>query len=194
MFAVFAAFAATLASAQAPATGACAYDRQRIMALDQRAFDQDRTGGWRLLARNPRCRAVAADLIRDYREAHGLSASILFWHEGQMRANAGQTERAIALFDRSRREEPDAFGWNLYVDASIAFLRGDRPALEAARNALAALPRPADFAPRDTQGRPVNMAWPPNLNVVDALAACFGRPYAMAYSCAAPVAVRPGER
>lgn len=194
MLTALATFAATLASAQGPAADACAYDRQRIMALDQRTFDQDRTGGWRLLARNPQCRAVAADLIRDYREAHGLSASILFWHEGQMRANAGQTERAIALFDRSRHAEPDSFGWNLYVDATIAFLRGDRPALQAARDALAARPRPADFAPRDSQGRPVNLTWPPNLNVVDALLACIGRTYAEAYACTAPIAVRRTER
>jgi hypothetical protein len=78
------------------------------------------------------------------------------------------------------------------VDATIAFLRGDRPALLAARTALAALPRPADFAPRDVQGRPVAMNWPPNLNVVDGLLACFGRPYAEAYGgCAAPV--RPAQ-
>lgn len=162
------------------------------MALDQRAFDQDMDGGWRALARDSACRIVAADLIRDYREAHSLTAPILFWHEGQMRAEAGQTEMAIVLFDRSRHD--DRFGWNLYVDASIAFLRRDRDALQRARDALAALPRPAGFQSTDTNGRPINLAWPPNLNVVDALIRCFGRPYAEAYACAAPVTVQHTTR
>jgi len=177
------AFAALLLSAHAPTADPCAYDRAAMMALDQRAFDQDLRGGWRILARDPRCAAAAADLIRDYREAHGVAATTSYWHEGQMRAEAGQYEAAIALFDRARHPEPDDFGWNLYVDASIAFLRGDRPALVAAHDALAARPRPADFAPRDPQGNPVEIAWPPNLNVVEALIACFGRSYAEAYAC-----------
>jgi hypothetical protein len=176
-----------LTTLQAPAAPSCAYDRERIMALDQRAFDQDMEGGWRVLAREPACAVAAADLIRDYREAHHLSASILYWHEGQMRAEAGQYEAAIALFERSRAAEPDPFGWNLYVDASIAFLHADRPALLRARAALAALPRPQNFAPRDPDGRPVNIAWPMNLNVVDGLIRCFGQSYASAYACAAPM-------
>ena len=158
------------------------------MALDQRAFDQDMDGGWRTLAHDPACRAAAADLIRDYREAHALTDSILFWHEGQMRAEAGQTHAAIVLFNRSRHDDP--FGWNLYVDASIAFLRRDRAALQRARDALAVLPRPPHFQPRDVNRRPINLAWPPNLNVVDALIRCFGRAYAKAYACAPPIATR----
>ncbi len=175
-----------LAALQQPPAPSCAYDRGRLMALDQQAFDQDMQGGWRVLAREPACVGVAADLIRDYREAHHLSATILYWHEGQMRAEAGQYEAAIALFDRSRHPEPDAFGWNIYVDASIAFLRADRPALLRARAALAALPRPADFEPRDPSGRPLNLTWPMNLHVVDALIRCFGQSYASAYACPAP--------
>jgi hypothetical protein len=92
------------------------------------------------------------------------------------------------LFDRSRHVDP--FGWNLYVDASIAFLRGDRAVLQRARDALAVLPRPPHFQPRDMAGRPINLSWPPNLNVVDALIRCFGRAYAKAYACAPPIATR----
>lgn len=165
-----------------------------MMALEPRAFDQDLEGGWRILAYIPGCAAAAADLIRDYRDTHALTTSTLYWHEGQMRAEAGQSAAAIALFDRARHDEPDGFGWNFYVDASIAFLRGDRPALQAARERLAALPRPPDFNPRDSQGQPLALAWPPNLNVVDGFLACFGRAYAEAYRCAAPIMVREGDR
>jgi hypothetical protein len=180
--------------AQAQSAEPCAYDRAAMMALDQQAFDQDPAGGWRRLARDPRCRMAAADLIRDYREARGLTATILFFHEGQIRAVAGQNEAAIALFERSRHTDEDAIGWNHYVAATIAFLRGDRPALLAARTALAAQQRPADFDPRDSQGRPVDMSWPPNLNVVDTLLACFGRSYAEAYrGCAPPTRAMGSE-
>lgn len=174
-------------------TGPCVYDRTAMLALDQQAFDQDMDGGWRALAARPGCTLAAADLIRDYRRAHGSDAGILYWHEGQLRANAGQTGQAIELFERSRKAD-DPFGWNPYVDASIAFLRGDRPALLAARDALARLPRPADFAPRDQNGEPIEIRWPPNLQVVDRLIACFGQGYRIAYSgsCAAPQPI-PGD-
>jgi hypothetical protein len=157
----------------------CEFDRGQMLALDQQAFDQDIQGGWRKLARNPKCLATAANLIREYREHHRSDAPILFWHEGQLRAELDQYSEAIALFEKSRKSKPDGMGWNEYVDASIAFLRGDRAAFDAARNALAALPRPANFDLRDRDGREV--PWPMNLNVVDSLGRCFGRPYGEAY-------------
>ena len=179
--------------AAAPTVEPCAYDRVAMLALDQRAFDQDLRGGWRVLARDTRCMAMAADLIRDYREAHGLTTTILYWHEGQMRAEAGQYEEAIALFDRARHAEPDEIGWNHYVDASIAFLRRDLPALRRARTALAAVRRPPGFAPVDVHGSPANIIWPLNLNVVDALLTCFGQSYALAYRCSRPNTHRTGH-
>lgn len=162
----------------------CVPNRQQVLGLSQQAFDQDLQGGWRAVSARDECVAAAADLIRDYRERHRLNDTILFWHEGQLRASDGQTEAAIALFERSRKEPADAFGWNQYVDATIAFLRNDRPALLAARASLAGLPRPAGFAPRDPQGHPIDLSWPMNLNVVDGLIACFGRPYREAYGTA----------
>jgi hypothetical protein len=166
----------------------CIADRERLLALDPRAFDQDLEGGWRAVALREECQSAAADLIRDYRRLHGLSDSILYWHEGQLRALAGETKAAIALFERSRKGPGDRFGWDAYVDATIAFLRHDRRALMAARESLARLPRPADFDPRDPQGHPLRMAWPVNLDVVDGFIACFGRTYVQAYgpACRAP--------
>lgn len=169
------------AAAPTPANP-CPADYQALLALDYQAFDQDMTGGWRALSQRPGCETVAADLIRVYRMNIESHISILYWHEAQLRANAGQSDQAIALMERSRKEE-DGFGWNLYVDASIAFLRGDRAALVAARERLAALPRPADFREQELPNG-FRLTWPMNLAVVDALVRCFGRPYREAYGSA----------
>lgn len=178
-----------------PVETACAHDRKALLALPEQAFDQDLSnggGGWRALAAKPGCALVAADLVRDYRARHGAEGGILAWHEGQLRAEAGQYEQAATLFDRARKPQEDPIGWNAYVDASIAFVRGDRASLEAARARLAAVPYVADDDMPPLKdgyvefpaegGRPaVRMRWPPNLEVVDALIRCFGKPYATAY-------------
>lgn len=173
----------------------CTYDRAAMMALPQRAFDQDMTGGWRGLSMRG-CQAEAADLIRDWRETNkpGSGASTLYWHEGQLRAEMGQDAAAIALFERSRKtaEEDRGMGWNLYVDGSIAFIRRDRAAFDRARAALAALPKPAGFDLRTklADGTPITMAWPMNLNVLDGFARCWGKSYNEAYGkCAVPMRV-----
>lgn len=158
----------------------CRYDRTAMLALDQQAFDQDMDGGWRALSKRG-CMAQAADLIRDWRGAHPSDkpdASILFWHEGQMRAELGQTRQAIALFEQSRKpaEMDRGWGWNLYVDGSIAFLRGDRAGLERARAALAVLPKPPELADaRGPDGKPMMVRWPMNLNVLDGFLRCWGQ-------------------
>src|ERR1700730_4707468 len=124
-----------------PGAFLCIFDRAKLLALDEHSFDQDMNGGWRAVAQHEDCTEVAADLIREYRETRGLVSTILYWPEGPLRALAGATDEAIRLFEKSRKAD-DAFGWNLYVDASIAFLRHDKPALLAAREALARRPRP----------------------------------------------------
>lgn len=166
---------------ESSAAADCSYDRDALLALDQRAFDQDMKGGWRAVARREECIGVAADLIRDYREARGQDSPLLYWlywHEGQLRATLGETEEAIGLFQQSRdpKDTPYAHAWNLYVDATIAFLQQDEPALLDARESLAQLPRPPDYF---QQGGP--LSWPMNLSVVDMLVACFGQPYEEAY-------------
>jgi hypothetical protein len=158
----------------------CMFDRAELLALDEHSFDQDMNGGWRAVAQHEECIEVAADLIREYRETRGLISTILYWHEGQLRAEAGSTDEAIRLFEKSRKAD-DVFGWNLYVDASIAFLKRDKPALLAAREALARLPRPENFNPRDAQGHVVYISWPPNLDFVDGFITCFDRGYKEAY-------------
>lgn len=180
----------------------CEYDAEAMLALDENAFDQDWSGsggGWRAVANIPGCELAAADLLAAYRAKHQSSSSILAWHEGQMRASAGQYERAIPLMESARKPaDQDFAGWNYYVDASLAFLRHDKPGLLAARERLARVAYPEDWPPLKggyvelaTQpGQPpVKMRWPPNIDVVDGLIACFEKPYSEAYetSCRPPI-------
>jgi hypothetical protein len=159
-------------------------DRERLLSLDLAAFDQDLNGGWRRIASMPYCAEDAADLIEAYRNRRDAEDITLIFHEGQLRARAGQTDRAIALFERCRKDpERDAIGWNHYVDATIAFLKQNRQALLRSRDALAALEKPSDFRPVDQDGNPVDISWPPNLQVVDGFLTCFDRPYSEAYGC-----------
>lgn len=88
---------------------------------------------------------------------------MLFWHEGQMRALIGETDQAIEFFLKSKRT-PD---WDAYVDATVAFLRNDRPTLETARASLLAAANGSSS--------------PPNLNVVDGFLKCFGQTYEQVY-------------
>ncbi|WP_349656292.1 hypothetical protein [Xanthomonas sp. 10-10] len=172
---------------------ACVYDRAAMLALDENAFDQDMQGGWRTIADRPGCTVAAADLLREYRLAHAITGGVVTWHEGQMRAEAGQTAQAIALFEKSYKPAAqDLAGWNLYVDAMLAFLKRDRASLDAVRARLATVPYPqAKDAPPLQDGYMVfpaakgraemKIRWPPNLDVVDGLIKCYDEPYAVAY-------------
>ncbi|MFT3762617.1 MAG: hypothetical protein QM761_08410 [Pseudoxanthomonas sp.] len=176
-----------------PAADKCAYDKAAMLALDENAFDQDVSnggGGWRAIGNIPGCEIAAADLIAAYKRKHGLDTPILNWHEGQMRASAGQTERAIGLLSAARKDgEPGQEAWNEYVDATVAFLRRDRQGLLRARDRLAQAPIPEGMPPvKDGymelevgNGQTMKMRWPMNIDVVDGLIACFDKPYDEAY-------------
>lgn len=170
----------------------CSFDRARLMALDQQHFDQDTKGGWRAVAHRSGCMSIAADLIRDYRQAHHSQSSTLYWHEAQLRANAGDYKQAIPLMEQSREpKKKDFIGWNDYVDATIAFLRKDRAALADARAKLAAVHvKPGSGFPpakngfvevRFGNGMLRKVRWPFNLDVVDGLIHCFDKSYKVAY-------------
>jgi hypothetical protein len=143
--------------------GACQYDKAPLLALGFQAFDQTPEQGWRKLTGGDKCLVEAADLIRDWRTANNSPHPMLYWHEGQLRALHGSVEEAVSLMELSRPEEGGIAGWNHYVDATIAFLRKDRPAFEKARAALAAMPQP------------------PYLDVVDRLGRCFAKAYIQSY-------------
>ena len=172
-------------------TVSCINNRDALLAMSFEEFDQDLDGGWRIIADRDECQIEAADLLADYRAQYendesfqGLST--LIWHEGQVRAGAGQTERALALFRRSYKEitHDTDLAWNFYVDATIAFLEQDRDALDAAHAGLKAVPEPdywAAAAEKFEAEYGQKIVWPSNLNVVEALQSCFGRPYSQAY-------------
>ena len=163
----------------------CSYDRTAMIALSQNEFDQDMSGGWRKLA-DAGCQLEAAELIADWRTAHKSSSTALYWHEGQMRASIGQNDVAIALFEKARKSESEdaGWGWNHYVDGTIAFLRGDKAALLAARTRLSLMPEPESAKNAiDIHGNPVKTVWPLNLDVLDRLISCWGKSNNQAYGC-----------
>jgi len=188
------AFAAALQTTPAPApeltmAPACAYDREAMMALSPDAFDQDLSGGWRALEQKPGCTETAADLLADWREAHRAELKIgdlhiNYWHEGQLRAGLGQTQRAVRLLMAGVNPEVQGDGFQEYAIGTVAFLNGDRAGLEAARARLAATPEPDNWAETTASFREkygVTIKWPMNLEVLDGLIACFGKPYDEAY-------------
>lgn len=165
-------------------TDLCEYDEAEMLAIDPWDFDQDPDSGWQKLAAHEDCVEVAADLIRIYYENREMPEGghrIMVWHEGQLRAEIGQTEEAINLFKQAYNPE-DSTGWNYYVDATIAFLQDDLDRLQTNREKLAAVPEPENFNPVDEDGNPVDFPWPMNLHVVDRLIECFGADYIVAYS------------
>lgn len=172
--------AAARSSATQSQPEACVYDRAKLLALDIDQFDQDPTGGWRAVANQRGCFGAAADLIRDYHAALPEKSFLLYWHEGQVRAIDGDYAAAAPLFEKSYDSQSDAVGWNLYVDATIAFVRRDKTALAKAYFALANLPVPANVQ-LDQNGNSIADSWPPNMEVVQDLLACFAQEYREAY-------------
>lgn len=173
----------------------CGVDETRflsLMALEQNAFDQDFSGGWRPVGDEPGCEQAAADLLIAYMDQsphfNPERPGVIGWHAGQMLAMSGETEQAIAYFDAARFSNAD---WNLYVDATIAFMRRDRAAAEAARADLATMPPSEEEMAARRQFLADNphirmpdgyVEQPQNLNVVDRLLTCWDAPYADAYS------------
>ena len=188
----FALAAAMGTSAEPSKAPDCSYDRAAMLAMEPGRFDQDLAGGWRTLA-DRGCTREAADLLSAYGALPKAEGNVIItWHEGQLRAELGQTAQAIALMERSHKpvNGSDPGYWNAYVDGMVAFLRQDRGALEKARARLVAIPTPTAMAENIKDGRyhftteggqQVQMPWPPNLDVLDGLLRCFGKPYVKAY-------------
>jgi hypothetical protein len=160
----------------------CESVARSTLELNERSFDQDERQGWRPLAR-PGCFVAAADLIAAWRQRHPEHGPMLYFHEAQMRAAGGQYAAAAPLFAKAR-SGPNEWridtGWNHYIDASIAFVRRDLPALRSARATLASLPIPAEQpgVAEAAKAEPRPESWPPNIDVVDGLIRCFEKGYA----------------
>ncbi len=187
------AIVAALSLGQTP----CLQPDAAMLALSLHDFDQT-DAGWRSLE-SEGCEASTADAIARYRSENatrlaGEDTGTLDWHEGQMRASAGQTEAAIAIFE-ARLDKSHA-STRPYHEATVAFLKRDRAAFDAARARLLALPEPEAFTrakARYTETYPdlPPLQWPLNRDIVDGFAACFDRPYREAYACDAQGTVRP---
>ena len=160
----------------------CSYDREAMLALDYDSFDQDLTGGWRLLTERG-CDAEAAELIREWRYVNRSNVGVLYWHEGQMRAFAGQTEEALELLQLGYKSPflDGDFGFNHYVDGTIAFLIRDREMFDAALASLQAVPVPEEAFYTTPEGEVRQMDWPPNLSVMQAMGRCWDKSYREAY-------------
>ena len=167
---------------------ACIEDREALLALDYEAFDQDFQGGWRAVSEQPGCMIAAAELIVEYN--HQLISNgnpvrkSLPWHAGQLYASEGETQKAISLFKQSYAPVGNSKSWNLYVDASIAFLEKDRAGFDQKFKELRDLPKPPNWeqSVKYTQEKwGYTPQWPNNLNVFEAFDRCFEKTYSEAY-------------
>ena len=62
-FTAVAFFFLLLGSPAIHAADRCKYDEEALLALDENAFDQDLSGGWRAIASIPGCELAAAELL-----------------------------------------------------------------------------------------------------------------------------------
>src|SRR5215203_2732000 len=139
-------------------------------ALPYAAFD-NRVGpyGWRALAAVG-CTDTAVSLLAQYLAANGDRLTTaqrreVAFHIGQALAMADRVQEAIAPFEQALDSEAPA-EWATYVKATLAFLRRDWAALQAARASYAAL------APGSVR-----------LRIIDGLLACPTEPYTKAAHC-----------
>ena len=171
-----------LAGCARPAEQSCEADADAMLDMSFAAFDQG-PDGWRSLDGSLSCSNYADDVLSEYRSRHGpilgaANVSLLMWHEAQVLALQGDSARALELMKAA--EYPDEPQWQkLYREGSIAFLESDMERLQTARDRLSRLPREAILM---TPGEP-SVPWPPNLDVLDGLISCFGKPYGIAYAC-----------
>lgn len=167
---------------------ACAADREAILALEFIAFDQTAGSGWRPLY-EAGCYEEAAGLVRDWAVRHGQAPSIIPYHEAQLWGYAGRSDFAIPMFERIIRgmAADPSDPWRLYTEGNLAFLQRDKSRLEAATAKLAALPRPANWGTTraiTADGKPAPpQAWPPNLNILQAMLRCWDETYEVAAHC-----------
>jgi hypothetical protein len=182
------AFVAAGAHAQTPQKSAaeCGVQLSKYLEMGFADFDQ-RAGGWREIADKPGCEVAAADVVKQYRSWILSRMDGLIGHEAQLRASAGDTANGLRLFrEQLAMQDDDALN-RLKLEGFIAFLERDKDRLVAARNKLAVLPEPPEFAAaaetaKKRAGRSdIQLNWPPNLAVLDALIGCFGKSFREAF-------------
>lgn len=122
------------------------WERDAVISLPWQQFDQILDSGWRVYSARHEYRA-AADVIEVYLKQHPeltvRQGAVSHFHAGQMRVYDGRAEAGVALMKEAVVPEippglPD--DWNIMVSAHIAFVTGDRAALVALKEQVAALP------------------------------------------------------
>ncbi|WP_287830312.1 hypothetical protein [Idiomarina sp.] len=162
----------------------CDFKFDDMLKMSPRNFDQDFEKGWVQVADKEGCKEASANLISLYYTVRDLPAPVtqtLKFHEAQLRAELGQTQHAISLFKETLREK-NKNGWNYYVLGTIAFLEKDREKLTEAIQSLSNVKKPEGFNPVDSNGNPIKVEWPPNLDVLQRYNQCFEKGYLEAYS------------
>lgn len=155
-------------------------ERQTLLQLQFKQFDQQPGSGWRPLYAG-KCYLHAAALLEDYMKEHPDAARkhyMLPFHTGQMFALGGKHSEAIRWMQKGHSDrKSDLIDWNAFVDANIAFLRHDRDVLLKQRSLInQQLPMPKQRGVPDwAAGKKMN------LDVVDGFIACFEKPYESAY-------------
>jgi len=125
--------------------------------------------GWRALAAAG-CVDSAVSLLARYAEVNRARLASaqrreIAFHIGQALAMVGREQEAIAPLEQALDADAPA-EWATYVKATLAFLRRDLAALQAARASYAAL------APGSMR-----------LRIIDGLVACANEPYMKAAHC-----------
>ena len=140
------------------------------LSLGYAAFDEHPgKHGWRNLGATG-CPEAAVELLEAYVQAHGNELSAeqqreAAFHMGQTLALAGREPQSLPYFERAQSADATP-EWRAYVAATIAFLRRDRAALEAAHTAYEAI-------------SPDSM----RLRVIEGFIACPSESYAKAAHC-----------
>ena len=133
---------ATSASTQESKCEVSPQDREALLNLDYKSFDQTLPdGGWR---KYQSCIELTRGLVDDYVTRHAATLEkhqldILVWHSGQLSGFLGDYSQAIASMEqtfKSTEKPTDAFLWNPYAKATIAFLKKDKSALLSGKEPL----------------------------------------------------------
>ncbi len=178
--------------------GVDAAEFDRLLALDQKAFDQDFQGGWRTVGYQDNCDGAAAQLLISYIAKYDIAPhngnNVMFWHVGQMLASEGQTERAIDYFelahDKETVDRSHERQWSIYAEGTIAFLNKDKAGLNAAIAELSTYEVSEDEKTKVKKmlAENPNMSFPEgypekplNLIALEGLMRCFDQPYSQAY-------------
>ncbi len=112
------------------------------LQLSVKEFDQDAHAGWRRLQHEGKYLEAAQLIDRYEKDKQGLNGGdrlVLCFHAAQMYAFGGDCETALGRLQNAKyppevlaelgEDRRYADAWNVYVDATAAFLRKDRDVL-----------------------------------------------------------------